>query len=220
MLQLLRQWYPIYLTRVVAGALQLTERAVYQKANALGLRKSAEFLASDASRRIQRGHQDPKMISTRFQKGMVPWNKGTHHVAGGRSAETRFRKGNKPQTWLPVGSYRLVPGGSSRKTLVLELKVNDLPGPNHVRWHPVHRLVWIEANGPVPAGHVVVFKPGKRTVVLEEITLDAIELVPRCELMRRNSVHTQYPPEVARLVQLRGALNRQINARARAVEES
>lgn len=35
----------------------------------------------------------------------------------------------------------------------------------------------------------------------------------RAELMRRNSLHTNYPPQLVSLVQLRGALNRQINRR-------
>lgn len=33
----------------------------------------------------------------------------------------------------------------------------------------------------------------------------------RHENMRRNSYHTNYPPEVARLVQLKGAISRQVN---------
>ena len=37
----------------------------------------------------------------------------------------------------------------------------------------------------------------------------------RAEHMHRNSVHAHYPPEIARLVQLRGALVRQINRKAR-----
>jgi hypothetical protein len=78
--------------------------------------------------------------------------------------------------------------------------------------------VWIEAHGPVPAGHAVCFKPGRRSTVLEEITLDALDLVHRRDLMQRNSVH-RLPKPLAQLVQLRGALNRKINARERAREE-
>lgn len=70
------------------------------------------------------------------------------------SKPTQFKKGSRPHTWLPIGSVRVVPGGSAHTTWILEKKVNDLPGPNHVRWHPVHRLVWEAANGPVPARSV------------------------------------------------------------------
>jgi hypothetical protein len=85
-------------------------------------------------------------------------------------------------------------------------------------WVPVHRLVWIEHHGPIPAGHAVAFKPGQHTSVLEEITLDRLELVSRAELMRRNTYH-KYPKEIAQLIQLRGALQRQINKRERQLNE-
>ena len=75
----------------------------------------------------------------------------------------------------------------------------------------MHALVWMEAHGPILPGHVVVFRPGRHTTDIERITLDAVELVTRAELMKRNSVHSVYGPEVARLVQLRSAVTRQIN---------
>jgi hypothetical protein len=166
------------------------------------------FKASDKSGRVSRGKQLPSMIATRFQPGLQPWNKGTHFTAGGRSAETRFKPGrpaNESANYLPIGTLRVNMDG------YLERKVTDdreiVPAR---RWVAVHRLVWIEANGPIPAGHVVVFKPGRRSSVLEEITLDAIELITRTELMARNTVHARYPKEVVQLVQLKGAIRRQI----------
>ena len=105
----------------------------------------------------------------------------------------------------PIGTLRINYDG------YLDRKVSDLPGPPHRRWHPVHRLVWEAAHGPVPKGHVVVFLPGKFSNIEHEITLDRVELITRRELMRRNSVHTVQPPELARITQLRGALARQIN---------
>ncbi|MNL55223.1 hypothetical protein D3C87_1786150 [compost metagenome] len=113
---------------------------------------------------------------------------------------------------------RLVPGGSGSKQLVLQVKINDLPGPNHVRWHPVHRVVWIAANGPVPDDHIVVFKPGMRTNVLEEITADRLECITRGENAERNHPRAR-SPELAKLVQLKGAITRQVNRIAREHEE-
>lgn len=138
----------------------------------------------------------------------MPWNKGTHFIAGGRSADTRFGKGMKLHTWVPVGTYRIVPDG------ILEQKVNDKPGPNHVRWHPVHRIVWEATHGPVPAGHAVVFKAGRRTNVLEQITVDKLDCITRQQLMQRNSMHARLPPELANAVQLLGALKRKIRETA------
>lgn len=79
----------------------------------------------------------------------------------------------------------------------------------------MHELVWVEVNGPVPANHYIVFKQGMRTTKLEEITLDRLECISKAENMRRNSYHN-YGPEVAKLVQLRGAISRQINKERKA----
>lgn len=221
MLQQLREWYPHHTTAVVAGALDVSEYAVNNKAQTLGLRKSAEHMASDRAGRIQKGRQDPRMQATQFKPGQKSWSAGTKGVVGVQPncRATQFKPGNRPQTWVPVGSYRIVPGGSDRTTLMLERKVNDLPGPNHVRWHPVHRLVWEEANGPVPKGHIVVFKPGMRTTVLEEITLDRLELVSRAEHARRNHPRN-ISPELGRLVAIKGAITRQVNRIAREAKEA
>ena len=83
----------------------------------------------------------------------------------------------------------------------------------------MHRLVWIEANGPVPDGHVVRFKPGRRTTDVEMITLDAIECVTLAQNMKRNSFRNNYPPEVVKLIENRAHLQRMINKRQRAQTE-
>lgn len=207
----MRALYPHHPTADVAVKIGRAIPAVYQCAQRLGLRKTPEYLASPAAHRTD----GRKGMGTRFQKGLVPWNKGTHYVAGGRSAETRFRKGalngRAAQLLQPVGAYRVNADG------YLDRKVRA-DGPPQRRWQSVHRLVWIEAHGPVPANHAVCFKPGRRSTVLEEITLDALELVHRRDLMARNTVH-RLPKPLAQLVQLRGALNRKINARERALEK-
>lgn len=202
--QSLRDLYPHYSAEACALALGCNVSSVYNRANALGLKKSNEFMRSELSGRLGRGQG----ASTRFQKGHRTWNKGLRFEAGGRSPETRFKPGRKPHeahNYLPIGSFRVAPDG------VLERKVTDDPSvvPSK-RWVAVHRLVWIEANGPVPAGHAVAFKPGMRTADPDLITLDRVELITRAELMRRNSYHTNFPPEARKLIQLRGALSRKI----------
>lgn len=39
-----------------------------------------------------------------FVKGMTPWNKGKHNIPGGRSVETRFKKGLKPPNYQKIGT--------------------------------------------------------------------------------------------------------------------
>ena len=109
---------------------------------------------------------------------------------------------------MPIGSYRTVTEKTGRKHL--ELKISDAKGSNDKRWKPVSRLVWEAKNGPVPAGHFVVFKPGMHTLVVEEITLDRVECITLAENARRNHPNS-YNPELARLVQLKGAITRQVN---------
>lgn len=139
----------------------------------------------------------------RFKPGHATWNKGLKGV-NGKSATT-FKKGDMPQTWVPIGSKRIDKDGN------LTIKVADV-GPRRERWQPMHRLVWIAANGPIPDGCFVVFKAGQKTAQEEQITLDRLECVNRAENMRRNSVH-RLPKEIAQTIQLIGALNRQINKR-------
>lgn len=66
-----------------------------------------------------------ELVTDQRRKGMKG-NTGVHP----NCRRTQFEKGSRPHTWLPVGSYRVVPGGSGHTTLILEKKVNDLPGPN------------------------------------------------------------------------------------------
>ena len=189
-LEALRTLYPNTNNVELGALLGRTVRAISVQAVKLGLRKSKPFM-----------DQHP----TRFKPGLVPWNKGAEYHPGGRCAETQFKPGQRPHTWVPIGSHRL------DKTGTLQRKVSDDPGGPHKRWRSVHELVWVEHHGPVPKGHVVVFRPGRKQTDPALITIDCIECVSRAELMRRNSAWTTLPPELARLVQLRGALNRQIN---------
>lgn len=203
--QMLRELYPNRKSEDVAAAIGKTTAQVYSKAAALGLKKSSEYLAGPHSCRLRQG--DNAGASTRFQTGFVPWNKGKAFVAGGRSAETRFGAGHAPHNTQPIGSYRLTKDGT------LQRKISNDKGSNSVRWRGVHELVWVEANGPVPPKHIVVFKPGQRTAELDEITVDRVECISLAENMKRNTRHN-LPKELSDLIQLRGALNRQINKRA------
>lgn len=196
-------------TEDIAIALGRELQHVYAKAKKLGLAKSEAYLASPAACRLRRGDEVGK--SYRFPKGHVPANKGLRRpgFTAGDMAKTQFKKGQMPHTWVPVGSYRVNPDGH------LEVKFSEVPGPYTLRWVPVHRKVWIEANGPIPKGHVLRFKEGRRTTEPALITPDALELVTLAENMRRNTVHN-LPKELVQLVQLRAALNRQINKRSKA----
>ena len=187
---------------------------VAQKAAARGLRKSPAYLAGPEAHRFD----GLKGMGTRIQPGSVPWNKGKPGSTGTHPAcrATQFQKGRparEARNYLPIGSLRICASGYlERKT------TDDAEIAPARRWVAVHRLVWEAANGAVAPGHLIVFRNGRRTTDIEKVTLDSLELVTRAENMHRNSVHSKYPPEVARLVQLRGALTRQINRKAKEAE--
>lgn len=205
---LLRDLYPDVPAADVAALLGISPSAVYNQADQLGLKKSPDFHASGASGLRDHALTNPNMIASRFRPGSTAWNKGMKGLYTPGSERGWFKPGRRPQTWLPVGSVRLTADG------YLERKVNDLPGNNSVRWKGVHSLVWQAAHGPVPKGHIVIFKPGRRSTDIDLITLDAVECISRAENARRNHPRSK-SPELGRLVQLRGAITRQINKRTR-----
>lgn len=194
----LRQNYPHRPTAEVAANIGVGTKDVYTKASAIGLHKSPEFkarLMAEASERL-------KLVGfgTRLQPGSTPWNKGKPHPSRGRTAETQFKPGGLPHTWRPIGTRRITNDG------YLEEKVTDT-GYTPDDYVPVHHMVWTAAgNPPVPPGYALVFRDGDK----RNFAIGNLELVTRRELMARNSVHN-YGPEVARVVQLRGVISRQIN---------
>lgn len=188
--------------------------SVYNKAYSLDLKKSAAYLASPLA-----GRTDGKRGGvSRFKSGHETWNKGVQGVTGHHpnTVRTQFKKGSMhgaaQHNYVPIGSERISKDG------YLERKVNDDHPTPARRWVGVHRLVWEAANGPIPRGHVVCFRPGHKSAEAARITIDGLELVSRAELARRNHPVTR-SPELAKLVQLKGAITRQINRIAREAKE-
>lgn len=203
--------YPDALTDDIADLVGLSKHQVHAYAHRQGWKKTTEFVRATA--RARTGPDHP-LIKFRFPKGSVPPNKGVKGwQSGGRSIETQFKKGQRPSTWKPIGSHRINADG------YLDRKVSDTGYPPR-DWVPVHRLLWIEANGPVPVGHLLRFKPGMKTAVPELLTLDRIECISRREHVLRNSWHTNFPPELKQLVSARSSLTRIINRRQRELEQT
>jgi len=187
----------------IAEQLGFSRERVYSKAFALGLSKNAAYYDRPAADRRRPGTHIGG--ATRFKPGHATWNKGIKWDSGGRSHTTRFKPGQRSPNWMPIGTLRINGEG------YLDRKVADTRITQR-NWTAVHRLVWIEHHGAVPRGHLVVFRPGHHTTELPLITVDKLELLTRRQLMERNTYHN-YPKPIARLIQLRGAVNRQIHKR-------
>ena len=208
----LRAQYPTTPTPLLAALFGRPAERVLAKANAMGLKKNREFIAQVARERTARpGHGS---VAHRFKPGLVPSNKGVKHPKGwapGDMAKTQFKPGNRPHTWVPVGSFRMTADG------IIERKYSDDLGPSTARWRNYAALVWEAANGPVPKGRIVAFHPGKKTTDPELVTLDRLECISRAENIRRNSVH-HLPEELKQIVRLRGSLTRAINTKVKETE--
>lgn len=205
--RIVRRHYPHKATADVAKLLPgRTPLSVYQRAYGLGLNKSAAYLASPAACRLRRG--DNVGWAHRFAKGFTPWNKGTHWKAGGRSKLTRFKKRQRSARWpledYQVGALRINADGQ------MDIKVKE----GMRAWYCFARWVWITERGPIPKNGVIRILGDDP----DDIRIENLRLTTRGELMRENTYH-RYPKEIARLIQLRGALKRQINKREKQREQ-
>lgn len=177
--QLLREFYPDWPTWMLARYFKRPLYSVHNKAHALGLRKSAAYLAGPDCHR-KNGHE-PGSVAHRFKNGLVPHNKGLRRPGWfrGRMRETQFKKGERhgaaAQRFKPVGSHRVVDG-------VVWRKIADHGKGNWtLDWKQVHRIVWEEAHGSVPQEHMVRFRDGMKTPDPDLVTLDRLELVTFAE---------------------------------------
>jgi len=186
----LRRLYPHHDIQALMRIFGRAEKAIAARAHRLELVKAE-------------GYEPPRRGC--FEPGLVPWNKGQPFNPPG-SEKGRFKPGQRPHTWVPVGHERISRDG------VLERKVTDA-GPAKDHFQSVHSIIWEELHGPVPEGHLVRFKDGDK----RNFAPDNLELVSRAENMQRNSYH-RYGPEIAQLYQLKGAITRKINRRSRDIE--
>lgn len=177
-----------------------TVTTIYQHAAILGLKKSPAYLASPDACRLRRG--DNVGSAHRFPKGHVPANKGLRRPGWGpgRMKATQFKPGQLSKRWDPevycIGGLRINADGG------LDIKVREgLRG-----WDSFARYVWTTERGPIPKGMVVRPLNGDP----HDTRIENLRLATKADVMRENTYH-RYPKPIARLIQLRGALNRKIN---------
>lgn len=209
----MRDQYANVSTSAIAQRLQLPAALVYSKAARMGLHKSEEFLASSGSGRMM-AKGVSLSPSTQFKPGQVPPNKGLRRpgYAPGRMASTQFKKGQctgaAAKNWRPIGTILSDYEGYLRIKVREAVHGQEPTGFGNVRvWPLLQRHVWEQANGQIPAGHVIVFRDKNRS----NCDLDNLELVSRADLARRNSMWNNYPKELADVIQLAGALKRKLN---------
>lgn len=192
---MMRAFYPDNTMATMKSILGRTESSIYGRADLLKLKKSDAYLASPAACRLRRG--DNVGAEFRFKKGQKVWNKGMKGLQIGGKA-TQFKKGSKPPNWKPVGYIRLTVDG------YYEMKIAE----GMQKFELLHRVIWERCNGAIPKGQICIFIDGNS----KNLEVTNLALMTKQQNMKRNSLHS-YPKELAELIQLRGALNRQLNKR-------
>lgn len=96
-------------------------------------------------------------LTGQFKKGHVSHNKGKKQIeymsqeAIERTKKTRFKIGNKPKNYRPVGSERITKDG------YIEVKVAD---PN--KWETKNKIIYKQYFGDIPKGHKVIYADGNK----------------------------------------------------------
>lgn len=126
-------------------------------------------------------------LTGRFDKGHVPYNKGKtwdeymSEEAKEKASKTQFKNGQLPPNTKPIGWERIDRDG------YVEVKVRMRPSKSTCNDNFVlkHRLVWEQANGPIPEDCNVIFKDGNKL----NCELSNLMLVTRAQHVVMNKCH-------------------------------
>lgn len=187
--------YPNTLSSDIAKLLGCSLSGIYQKAQALNLKKDASFVVEQGKLSIQKAGIGS--LSARYKTGNVPANKGKKMDAQlyDRVKHTFFQKGHTPANHKPIGYERITRDG------YIEVKTAE---PNIFELK--HRLIYKENFGEIPEGSVVRFKNGNKL----DLSPDNLFLMSKSENMAENTIH-RYPVEVKRAIRTINKLTRKIN---------
>lgn len=114
---------------------------------------NAEFGTSYTQKQLKSYYKNHRLnsdLTGRFEKGLVPHNKGQKGVCVPGCEKTWFPKGHNPANKTEVGTVRLRGDGF----------LYEKYGPGNLDWKPHHQLVWERAYGKQPKGHTIIFKDG------------------------------------------------------------
>jgi hypothetical protein len=181
-------------TADIAAIMDRPIGGVNGKAYDLGLKKSFKHMKAlleiEAKKLTSAGKQ------YQFKKGQISHNKGQKMPAEiyEKVKRTMFKPGNKPGNIKKVGAIRIDHEGYTY------VKIADSD------WRLKHRVVYENVNGPVPDGHVVIFKDNN----MHNFDINNLQLISQADNMLRNTIH-QYPEQIQSLIKLKNKLKKKIN---------
>jgi hypothetical protein len=195
-IKFLQDNYSDMLTGDIAIILGRPLSGVYGKANSLGIFKSKEYIAKLLE------HESKKLAefgkNYQFKKNQIPYNYGQKMSTEmyNKCKKTFFKKGNKPYNTKKNGDERIDADGYTY------VKIADK------NWQLKQRLIWENANGPIPADSIVIFKDKN----IENFNINNLQMITKAENMQRNTIH-QYPEQIKQIIILNNKLKKQINAK-------
>jgi len=193
-------YFPHITTRDLAARLRHGYSSTSIHAKRLRVQKTPAFMQETLRECGRRATRDG--AATRFRKGIVPVNKGKKMpgYAPGRMKETQFKKGHVSINAMPPWSFRWVDG-------YLMLKTGKHHAPPNDGWEYVHRLIYEQANGPLPDWRVarIWWKDGDRA----NCSLSNLELLKGRDHVARTTLHN-LPPALKEVILLKGSLKRRI----------
>lgn len=179
----------------IATALNRSVRSVYKAANTLGLKKTKEFMQIA----LERESEKLKIVgtNTRFKPGHLTYNKGQKMSKEVYQAVkvSMFKKGNEPHNMKYDGHERIC-----AKDGYVYIRVAK------GKYVLKHRLVWEQNNGPIPKGHIIIFKDKNKL----NLNINNLQIVTLRENMERNRI-TKYPKELQDLIKLNNKLKTTLN---------
>jgi hypothetical protein len=176
--ELLIEYYPHKSTKEVSEIIGKSISQCYNKAFALQLHKTPEYLATEASGRLKHTR-----VESQFPKGHKPWNKGMKGIAFG-GKETQFKKGNVPPNHKEVGSERIDEDGYTY------IKIAE-----HTRWVLKHRHIYEQHHGKLEPHMIVTFRDKN----ISNFEIENLEAITKVENMERNRI-TKYPQTIQQAV--------------------
>ena len=179
--------FPYTNTKTIAEKLGKHLRAVYSMAYKHKLHKDNEYL--ETTLKIICREASKNNTATQWKKGHEPINKGKRwdefmsKEGQQQSFKTTFKAGHLPHNTKSDGeiTIRIDKRGVKNKFIRVSLS----------KWIPLSHYNWMQANGPIPKGHCIIFRD-KNTLNAE---LNNLELITQAENCRRNSI-MRYPPEL------------------------
>ena len=192
--------YPTTTDSELAKYIGCTIPMARHKCKTLGLKKNLDYILCKCTELGEKLGEAG--AGNRFKKGHIPANKGkkmeefmTPEVLA-KFKSNQYKKGRKPENWLPVGSEAITRDG------YIQVKIAE----GMFQWRLKHRLVWEEHNGPIPVGHNIQFKDSNRL----NCDIDNLYIISKQKQCgTQNSIH-RYPPEVKKAIRILGKLNKQI----------